>query len=135
MNGSNRTERLPPGGADDAELELPVGDALDHGLRVVHLESDANGGVERWNSQSRSGTTIAAGPVDAPMRELAGELAFAVRFDLAEQLLLELKQALRAAVEADDRPRSARPAAPSGRPAGSRAASRVRGSAARRPAA
>ena len=36
---------MAPGSADDAELELPVGDALDHGLRVVHLERDANAGM------------------------------------------------------------------------------------------
>ena len=59
MNGSKRTERLPPGGADDAELELTVGDPLDHGLRVVHLERDANGrggaaGTRRAGAARRS---------------------------------------------------------------------------------
>ena len=31
--------------ADDAELELSLGDELDHGARVVHLERDPNGWV------------------------------------------------------------------------------------------
>ena len=54
------------GRADDPELELARGDALDHRLRVGDRQRDRTPGCSRWNSQSRSGTTMAAGPVDAP---------------------------------------------------------------------
>ena len=57
-------------------------------------------GCARWNSQRRSGTTIAAGPVEAPELQLAGELALAFARELVEQLLLEREQPLSASVEA-----------------------------------
>ena len=45
----------------------------------------------------------APGPVDAPISELAGELALALAGELVEQLLLEREDALRAAIEAQSR--------------------------------
>ena len=36
---------VAPGRADDAELELALGDEVDDGLRVVDLERDANAAV------------------------------------------------------------------------------------------
>ena len=57
-------------------------------------------GCARWNSQSRSGTTIAAGTGRGAELQLAGELALALARELVEQLLLEAEQPLRAAVEA-----------------------------------
>ena len=94
---------VTPRGADDAELEPSVGDEVDDRLRVVHLERDAEVGVALWNSQSSTGTTTAAGPVEAPIESSPVRAPRTVRGDLAEHLLLELQQALGAAVQAQSR--------------------------------
>ena len=52
----------------------------------------------RWNSQSRSGRTIAAGPVEAPSSSVPRRGASGSR-ELVEQLLLEREHPLRAAVQ------------------------------------
>ena len=57
-------------------------------------------GFAWWNSQSRSGTTIAAGPVDAPISSDACERVRSGQAELREHLLLEREQALCASVEA-----------------------------------
>ena len=59
-------------------------------------------GCARWNSQRRSGTTIAAGPVEAPISSVARERPLGLG-ELVEQLLLEREQPLRAAVEPQPR--------------------------------
>ena len=70
------TRAVAPRRADDAELEAAVGDQVDDGLRVVHLERRrARPGCARWNSQRSTGTTTAAGPGRGADRELARERA------------------------------------------------------------
>ncbi len=94
---------MPPSRADDAELELPVGDELDDRLRVVHLECDLHVGVavlELAQEQRHDDGRRAGGGAD---RELAGQRTCPLRRHLAEQLLLELQQPLRSAVEAPAR--------------------------------
>ncbi len=76
-------ERLEPdgpvaaGGADDAELELAVGDALDHRLGVVHLERDANSRVQALELAEQERHDDRRRPGRRADRELAGELALA----------------------------------------------------------
>ena len=66
-SGSNTTDALAPRGADDAELELAVGDELDDVLRVGDRERDADTRVARAGTRrAAAGTTVPPGPVDAP---------------------------------------------------------------------
>ena len=58
---------VAPGGADDAELELAVGDEVDDRLGVVHLERDAQLGMTQLELAEEDGTATAAGPVEAPI--------------------------------------------------------------------
>ena len=60
-------------------------------------------GFARWNSQSRSGTTIAAGPVEAPSASSPASAPSPSPATLVEQLLLQREQPLRAAVEPQPR--------------------------------
>ena len=119
------------GGADDAELEPAVGDEVDDGLRVVHLERDVQVGVplvelaEEHRHDDRGGAGRGAD------RELARERAGAVGGDLVEHLLLELEQALGAAEEAQPGLGRLHAPARSGRAAACRAASRAPAPAAR----
>ena len=53
-----------------------------------------------WNSQSSSGTTIAAGPVEAPIVSSPASAPSPASATSATQLLLEREQALRTAIEA-----------------------------------
>ena len=68
-------------------------------------------GWRSWNSQSRTGTTTAAGPVEAPIASSPVSAPRGVGRDLVEHLLLELEQALRAAVETQAGLRRLHPAA------------------------
>ena len=117
---------VPPPGADDAELELARGDALDDRLRVEDVERDVQLGVALLELAEQVREHDPAGPVDAPMSNVPVELVAALERDVGEHLLLEREQPLRADGRAASRPRSARRGAPSGRAAASRAASRAR---------
>ncbi len=90
---------MPARRADDAELELPGGDALDHGLRVRHGQRDLHTGVRALElaEQQRHDDRRRAGRRSEP--ELALELALPLAGELVEQLLLEREQPLRAPVE------------------------------------
>ena len=44
-SGSNSSERVAPEGTHDAELDVPVGDLVDHGLRVPDRECDVQVGM------------------------------------------------------------------------------------------
>ena len=57
-------------------------------------------GCRSWNSQSSTGTTTAAGPVEAPIESSPVSVSGTLRRDLVEHLLLELEQPLGAAEEA-----------------------------------
>ena len=61
--------------------------------------STRSSGLSRWNSQSSTGRTIAAGPVEAPSSSVPRSGAVGLG-ELLEQLLLEREHPLRAAVEA-----------------------------------
>ena len=65
------------GGADDAELELSLCDAIDDGLRVEHLERDAHlamRALELAEQQRHDDRRRAGGSADG---QVAGELAVA----------------------------------------------------------
>ena len=66
---------MPAGGTDDAELELPLRDAIDDGLRVVHFERDAYLAVRALElaEQQRHGDRCRTGR--GADGQLAGELA------------------------------------------------------------
>ena len=95
--GLERDRAVPPGGADDTELEPPVGDELHdrlrvrdrrarHAVRVVALELAKQ---ERQDDRRRPGRRAdLERPAQRPLR-----LA-----ELLEQLLLEREHPLRAAV-------------------------------------
>ena len=127
-----RDRTMAPRRADDPELELARGDALDDRLRVGDRQRDPDAGVlalelaeeERHDDRGRPGRGAEL--------QLAGQLALALAGDLVEDLALERQQALRAAVEPQALPRSARRGGRSGRAAASRAASRAPAPAARR---
>ena len=57
---------MAAGRADDPELELARGDALDHGLRVRDGQHDPHARMLALELAEEQGTTIAAGPVEAP---------------------------------------------------------------------
>jgi hypothetical protein len=88
-----------PRGADDAELELPLGHAVDDGLRVVHLERDAHGGVASLELAEELRHDDRRGPGRGAERELSAERSLGPGGDLLDEVLLERKQPLRAAVE------------------------------------
>ena len=94
---------VAPRSAHDPELELAVGDELDDRLRVVHLERDAEAGVALVELAEQHRHDDRGRPGRGADRELARELAAAVRGDLAEHLLFELQHPLGAAVEAQAR--------------------------------
>ncbi len=91
---------VTPRGADDAELELAVGDELDHGLRVVDLEGNADGGVEGLELAQEQGNRDRRGARGRADRELPTELAVPLGGDLLDELFLELEQALCTPVQA-----------------------------------
>ena len=94
-----RDRAVAPGGADDAELELARGDALDDGLRVGDGQRDPDAGMralELAEQQRHDDRRRAGRGADL---QLARELALALAGDLVEELLLEREQPLGAAVE------------------------------------
>ena len=102
-NGSKRDRAVAARGADDPELELARGDALDDGLRVGDRQRDLDAGMlalelaeeQRHDDRGRAGRGADL--------QLARELALALAGDLVEDLLLEREQPLRAAVEPQPR--------------------------------
>ena len=91
---------VPRRRADDAELERPVGDALDDRLRVEDEQRDVQRRVLLGEPAEELREDDAAGPGRRADLERAGELAGRVLGELGEDLVLELQQPLRAAVEA-----------------------------------
>ena len=87
-------------GADDAELQRAVGDALDDGLRVEDAERDVQLRVRVGELAEDLREDDAARPGRGADLERAGELAGRLLGELGDDVLLELQQALRAAVEA-----------------------------------
>ncbi len=100
MNGSKRTARwrraaptMPSSSSRSATSSTTV---------CVSCTSSTTwtAGWACWNAQRSRGTTIAAGPVEAPIASSPATSALGVGGDVVEDLLLELQQPLRAAVEA-----------------------------------
>ena len=91
---------MAPRSADDAELEPAIGDEVDDGLGVVNLERDAQVRVPLVELAQEDGHDDRGGAGRGADRQLARERAGALGGDLVEHLLLELEQALGAAVEA-----------------------------------
>ena len=90
---------MAAGGADDPELELARGNALDHRLRVGDGERDPDArmlALELAEEQRHDDRGRAGRGADL---QLARELALALAGDLVEDLPLEREQPLRAAVE------------------------------------
>ena len=90
---------MPGRGADDAELERAVGDALDHGLRVEDAERDVQLRVRFGELAEELGEHDAARPGRGADLERAVELAGRALLQLADDLVLEREEPLSAAVE------------------------------------
>ena len=90
---------MPARGADDAELEVAGGDALDDGLRVRHGQRDLDAGVRALELAEQERHDDRGGAGGGAELQLAGELALALARELVQQLLLEGEQPLRAAIE------------------------------------
>ena len=86
-------------GADDAELERAVGDALDDGLRVEDAQRDVQRGVHLRELAEELREHDAARPGRRADLERAVERAGRLVCELADDLLFEREQALGAAVE------------------------------------
>ena len=94
---------VAPPGADDAELELARGDALDDRLRVEDVEPDVQLGVARLELAEQVREHDAAGPGGGADVERAGQLVADLERHVGEHLLLEREQPLRADVESHPR--------------------------------
>ena len=94
-----RDRAVPAGGADDPELEPPVGDELDHRLRVGHGQLDAELGVVALELAEQQREHDRRRPGGGADLERAAERRIGLG-ELVEQLLLEREHPLRAAVEA-----------------------------------
>ena len=90
-------------GADDAELERAVGDALDDRLRVEDAQRDVELRMHRGELAEELREDDAARPGRGADRERAVERAGRLVRELARDLLLEREQPLGAAVEAQPR--------------------------------
>ena len=88
---------MTPSRSDDAELELAVGDEVDNGLGVVHLERNPEVGMLLLELAEKDRNGNRGRPGRCPDRELAGESAGTLGRDLLEHLLLQLEQPLCAA--------------------------------------
>ena len=91
---------LAPRRADDAELELARGDALDDRLRVEDPEGDVQAGVPRLERAEKLREHDPAGPGRSADLERAAELVGPLEPDLRDELLLECEQPLGASIEA-----------------------------------
>ena len=90
---------MAAGRADDAELELARGDALDHGLRVGDRQRDPDARVLALELAEQQRHDDRRGACRRAELQLAGELALALAGDLVEDLSLEREQPLGAAIE------------------------------------
>ena len=90
-------------GAHDPELEPSLGDQLDDGPGVVHLERDAHPWMSVLELAEELRHDDRGWPGRRADRQRARELALALGDDVVEQLLLEREQPLRATVEAHSR--------------------------------
>ena len=90
---------MPPRGADDAELELARGHSLDDEWVSETVRNTRTSGFWRWNSPSTTGTTTAAGPVEAPSTRSPARSPSADAATSADELILEREHPLRPAVE------------------------------------
>ena len=98
-----RDRAVPPGGADDPELEPPVGDELDDGLRVRDRRAAPAARVVALElAEQERERRSPPGPVEAPISSVPRSGPSGLG-ELAEQLLLEREQPLRAAVEPEPR--------------------------------
>ena len=122
-------------GADDAELELPVEDAVDDRLRVVDAQRDRDVGVLGVEgAEELAAARARPGPVEAPTTSRPESSAASSARPCTSSCSTR-QDALRAAVDERGPPPSARPGGRSGRSASARGASRASGWPARRPAA
>ncbi len=90
---------MPTRGADDAELELARGDALDDRVRVRDGEEHAHVRVLTLELPEHDRDRDRSRPGRRAEDEVARELALARRGDLGDELILEREHPLRAAVE------------------------------------
>ena len=91
---------MPGRGADDAELELSLGDKLDHGARVVHLERDPDGRVGALELAEELRDDDGGRPGRGADREHARQVALGLGDDVRQHLRLEREKPLRTAIEA-----------------------------------
>ena len=87
--GLEADRAMPARGADDAELEVAGGDALDDGLRVRHGQRDLDAGVRALELAEEERHDDRGGAGGGAELQLAGELALALARELVQQLLLE----------------------------------------------
>ena len=90
---------VPPSRADDPQLELTLGDALDHRLRVGDRERDRDARVLPLELAEQHRDDRAPRPGGGADLQRAAELTAARRVELVEQLPLEREHPLRPAVE------------------------------------
>ncbi len=88
-------------GADDAELELALGDVVDDRLRVRNGQPDTNVLMLLDELAQKQRNDCAAGPGGSPELERSGQVTFALAGHLLEQLLLQREQLLRGRVETE----------------------------------
>ena len=112
-------------GADDAELELPLGDQVDHGPRVVHLERDPHGRVRALELAEELRHDDGGGAGRGADREHAREVALRLRRRRRRAPAPRARGAAARRGTGAGRPPSARRGVPTGRAAGCRAASRA----------
>ena len=91
------------GGADDAELELAAGDAVDDRLRVGDREVDRHLGVRLGELAEEHWDDRASRPGRCAQSELTAQRPLGVAGEVLEQLPLLREQPLRATVEAQPR--------------------------------
>jgi hypothetical protein len=90
---------MPTRCADDAELELAGGNALDQRLRIRNGQCDLHPGVSPLELTEKERHDDRGGAGRGPELELAPELALALTGELVEELLFQREQPLRAPLE------------------------------------
>jgi hypothetical protein len=90
---------VAPRRADDPELELAFGDALDDALSVRDRERDRDARVLALELAEQNGDDGAAGARRGSYSERAPELPILAGLELFDELFLELQNPLCAAVE------------------------------------
>ena len=108
--GLERERAHPATRADDAELELSIGNPLDHGLRGRDGQRHLKRRVPPRELAEEKGHEAASGPRGRPDLEPASKLAL-IGCKIVEELLLGSEQALGAAVDPQPRLRRLDPPA------------------------